>query len=217
MSRLILHDVEQRSDAWFAVRLGKLTGSVASAVVATLKNGGEPSSRRDLRVRLALERITGQPLDKDGYINADMQRGIDCEPVARAAYEAMTGVIVSEVGFVEHAEYAAGCSPDGYLGEFHALVSIKCPKMATHLGYLTAQAMPSEYVPQMLHECWITGARRYEFVSFDDRFPDGLRVHRVSVDVSNDAVDNYAAQAVAFLREVDKEHQGILDRMGVGV
>lgn len=202
--RFITLDVPQRSPEWFAARAGLLTGSVASDMLATLKNGEYAASRRDLRVRLALERLTGAP-QESGYVNADMQRGIDCEPAARAAYEAATGAIVTETGFVRLTDYMAGCSLDGHLDDFATLVSIKCPKSATHLRYLREKSVPSDYVPQMLHECWVTGARRYEFVSFDDRFPDKLRLLRVVRDVTEDEVAAYEAKALAFLDDVARE------------
>lgn len=203
--RFVVINVQQRSEPWFAARAGLLTGSVASDMLATLKNGEPAASRRDLRTRLALERLTGAP-QESCYVNADMQRGIDCEPAARAAYEAATGAIVTETGFVRLTDYMAGCSLDGHLDDFATLVSIKCPKSTTHLRYLREKSVPSDYVPQMLHECWVTGARRYEFVSFDDRFPDKLRLLRVVRDVTEDEVAAYEAKALAFLDEVDREY-----------
>jgi hypothetical protein len=44
-----------------------------------------------------------------------MQDGIDREEAARAAYCALTGQVVTQVGFVSHDELRAGCSPDGII------------------------------------------------------------------------------------------------------
>ena len=203
MSRFVIIDAPQRSPEWFAARLGRLTGSVAKDMLATIGKG-EAAARRDLRTRLALERITGQPQD-DGYVNEAMQRGIDLEPHARMAYEARTGEMVIESGFLSMADHLAGCSLDGHLGTFDTLVSIKCPKAATHLKYLRDGGFPADYVPQMLHECWVTGARRYSFVSYDDRFPEPLRLFLYDRVVMEDEVDAYAVKALAFLDEVARE------------
>lgn len=196
-------DCEQRTPDWYQARLGKLTGSCAADMLATIKSG-EAAARRDLRLRLVCERLTMRS-QEDTYVNAAMQRGIDMEPAARAAYEVLTGQIVQECGFLQHATLEAGCSLDGYVGDVETLVSLKCPKSATHLGYLRAGVMPAAYVPQMLHELWITGARRYDFLSFDDRMPDGLQVFWISLDRNDAQITEYEQKALAFLDEVANE------------
>src|SRR4051812_17167414 len=111
-------DAPQRSNEWFAARVGRLTGSVAAdAMAGPLKSGGEPAARRDLRTRLALERLCQRSLEDD-YLNADMKRGIELEPEALAAYEAATGNLVQVTGFLSHTELLAGCSLDGHIGNF---------------------------------------------------------------------------------------------------
>ena len=204
---MIVLDCPQRSAEWFQARLGRLTGTCAADMLATIKSG-EAAARRDLRMRLVCERLTGQSQD-DGYINAAMQRGIDMEPAALAAYEAITGEMAQRVGFLSHASLLAGCSPDGYVGNLTGIVSLKCPKSATHLGYLRAGVMPSTYVPQMLHELWISGAQFYDFLSFDDRFPQELQTFYVRVARVDAAVDAYEQKALAFLAEVDRELEAV--------
>ena len=197
-----VHTMPQLSPEWFACRAGKFTASHAHEMLATIKSG-EAAARRDLRLTLAVERLTGRPSDP-GFCSPEMQRGIELEPLAIAAYETRTGNLATPVGFCEHDDLAAGCSPDGLVGE-DGSVSVKCPKSATHLGYLKAQTVPSDYLAQMRHELWITGRQWVDFVSFDDRMPDGLqlwmqRVHRVEADIAA-----YELLARAFLREIDTE------------
>lgn len=197
-------DCEQRTPEWHQARCGLLTGSRASDAIDLLKSGGESAKRRDYRLQLVAERLSGRP-QESGFVNAEMQRGTDLEPAARAAYEVVTGSIVLECGFVKSASCAAGCSLDGYLGDFATLVSLKCPKTATHVRYLQEQRFPIDYEPQMLHELWITGAESYHFLSFDDRLPEHLQtflfvVPRASVER---AIDGYAEKARKFLAEVD--------------
>lgn len=206
---MIVVDCVQRSEAWFAARLGKLTGSKAADMLAAVKEG-EAAKRRDLRVQLVIERLTGVSQDR-GYVNAEMQRGIDLEPAARMAYEVLTGRLAIEHGFCQHDTIQAGCSPDG-LADADTLVSLKCPKSATHLKYLRDGVMPRDYVPQMLHEFWITGARFYDFLSYDDRFSgplESLRVFYVRVERDQNAVDAYVKKAMAFLDEVERECEAV--------
>ena len=205
MRRFTVSTCEQRSEEWFRLRAGLLTGSAAADMLATIKTG-EAAARRDLRLRLVTERLTQRP-QEDTYVNAAMQWGIDTEPLARAAYEAVTGEIVQTCGFVKLTDLAMGCSPDGYLGDFDTLLSIKCPKSATHLGYLQAGRFPVAYEPQLLHEMLVTGASAYEFLSFDPRFPEHMQRFRVTVkrESVESAIQDYALKAAAFLKEIDEQ------------
>lgn len=194
---------EQRTQEWFAARVGRMTGSCAKDMLATIKSG-EAAARRDLRTRLVVERLTGQP-QEDGYINADMQRGIDKEPVALAAYEALTGQMVSCTGFLSHNTAMAGCSLDGHVGDFTGILELKCPRSANHLRYLRSGVVPPEHLAQIIHNLFITNATWCDFVSFDDRFPPALQVFRVRVSIDDVDVQAYALALSLFLSEVEKE------------
>jgi hypothetical protein len=200
-------EAEQRSPEWFAARLGKLTGSRASDMLATIKSG-EATARRDYRMQLICERLTGQP-QEDVFVNAAMQRGIDCEPLAFRAYEAETGQLVQRTGFLIHKEHEAGCSLDGHVGDFDGLIELKCPKSATHLRYLRSNVVPAEHIPQILHNLWITGAAWCDFVSFDDRFDAPLTLWIKRVERNEQAIAEYAIKALAFLAEVETEENAI--------
>lgn len=196
---------EQRSAEWFAARVGRLTASCASDMLDILKDGkSDGYRRRDLRARLVCERLTGLP-QEDGYVNAVMQRGIDLEPLAFAAYEAHSGHMVRRTGFLSHDSLLVGASLDGDVDEFTGIVECKCPKAATHLGYLKAGTVPANHLPQIYHELWITGAQWCDFVSFDDRFPEGLqlfvcRVPRVEIDILA-----YEKNALRFLESIEAD------------
>ncbi len=196
-------DAPQRSAEWFQARAGRLTGSAAADMLATIKTG-EAAARRDLRLRLVTERLTGQP-QEDGFVNAAMQRGIDCEPLAFAAYEALTGQMVERSGFLSHTELLAGCSLDGHIGDFAGIIELKCPKSSTHLGYLKAGKVPSAYLPQITHNLWVTGAEWCDFLSWDDRFPADLQTFLVRVKRTDVDVKAYELALRLFLGEVEKE------------
>lgn len=203
--RFTIIDAPQRSEAWFQARLGRVTGSVADDMLAMGRKGAESVGRRDLRIRLALERLTGAPQD-DVYTNAAMQWGIDHEPAAFAAYQAVTGDFAERTGFLAHTELMAGCSLDGHIGDFDGLLEIKCPfKSAVHLENLRAGVVPPEYMPQITHSLWMTGAAWCDFLSFDPRFDADrqtmlVRVPRASVDLKA-----YELVLRNFLAEVERE------------
>lgn len=195
---------EQRTDEWRQARLGRVTGSRAADVVATLKSGGEAAARRDYRMELIIERLTGQSCE-DGFVTKEMQRGIELEPFAFAAYEANVGRVVDKVGFVSSIDRMTGSSPDGVIGDFEGILEVKCPKSATHVGYLRAGVLPKDYEPQVTHNLWVTGARWCDFVSFDDRLPLKLQFFRVLVVLTDEQRSAYAAQVGRFLTQVDLE------------
>lgn len=202
MNATVIH-VPQRSAEWHAARLGRLTGSVANDMLATIQKG-EAAARRDLRLRLVLERLTGQS-QEGGYVNGEMQWGIDHEEDALAAYEAASGILVRRTGFLMHNELMAGCSLDGDVEDFRGIVEAKAPKSATHYGYLKDGSVPKNHMPQILHNLWITGAQWCDFISYDPRFPEEMRlfvrrVQRVEIDVLA-----YSKCAERFLAEVDAE------------
>lgn len=176
-------------------------------MLAQIKTG-EAAARRDLRIKLLVERLTGTP-QEDGFVSTDMQRGVDLEADALAAYEAHTGSVVERVGFISHNTMMIGYSPDGVLDGGTGLLELKVPKSATHLRYIRERGLPSDYLGQVRHALWITGADYLDFASFDPRFPPHLqlfvfRVPRVEIDVLA-----YSKCALKFLDEVDAEYADV--------
>jgi hypothetical protein len=204
-----VHNDPQRSPAWFACRLGRLTGSRASDMLATIKSG-EAAARRDLRSQLVTERLT-QQVQEDTFVNAAMQRGIELEPAAFAAYEAHTGHLARRTGFLAADGLMVGCSLDGDVDDFAGIVELKCPKSATHLRYLKAGGKaPAEHLGQITHNLWVSGAAWCDFASFDDRYPAHLQLVVIRVNRGDVDIDGYATKAQAFLDEVDAECAALL-------
>lgn len=196
-------DAEQRSEAWFAARLGRATGSRAGDILATIKSG-EAAARRDYRLELVTERLTGITAE-DSFVSPEMQRGVELEPAAFALYEAVTGRLVDRSWFLAHRELMAGCSLDGHVGDFEGLIEIKCPKAATHLANLKSGGVPAKYLPQITHNLWVTGAAWCDFVSYDPRWPDHLRLHVARVQPGDVDLAGYEDKLRAFLAEVDRD------------
>ena len=203
MRNFVIVDAEQRSEAWFHARLGRLTGSVAGDMLAKIKSG-EAASRRNLRLKLVLERLTGKPQESD-FLSAAMQAGIDREPLAFAAYEALTGDIAQRSGFLSHVEHWAGCSLDGHLNDFQKLVSIKCRQPAAHYDFLRSGTIPAPAMAQILHELWMTGAEEHDYLSWNPDFPESLQARIVTVRRQDADLGAYEKEALAFLAEVDRE------------
>jgi len=201
-----VHECAQRSLEWFALRAGKLTGSAAKDILATIKSG-EAVGRRDLRYKLVAERLAGQS-QEDTYINQAMQWGLDHEDEARGAYEVITGSLVQVVGFLEHDRLPIGTSPDGLIGD-DGILSLKCPKTATHVKYLRDGKEPSEHWAQNTHELWLTGRAWVDFASYDPRLPAALRLFVVRVTRTAAELADYNDKASTFLAEVDREVEAL--------
>jgi YqaJ-like viral recombinase domain len=203
-------DCAQGSDLWLASRAGRVTASRIKDVLATIKTG-EAAARRDYKAQLVCEILTGRP-QEDGYVNAEMQFGIDTEPAARSAYEAAEGVLVDEVGFVLHPKIErAGASPDGLVSA-DGMVQIKCPKIATHITYLLDGVAPSLYQPQMLWEMACAERAWSDFVSFRPDLPDDLQLFTVRFFRDELRIEAMTKEVVTFLAEVDELVDRLLHR-----
>lgn len=193
-------DCEQRSDEWRLARVGRLTGSRAQHMMARIKSG-EAAARRNLRVGMGLERITGKPYER-GFSSRYTDQGIETEPLGIAAYEARTGSIVERTGFLSCESIMVGCSLDGHINAFEGILEAKCPESATHYGYLKTREIPEEYRWQCLHNMWVSGAKWCDFVSFDPSFPADLQYLCVRMERNEKDITAYALAATMFLAEV---------------
>lgn len=200
-------ECEQRTAAWFSARAGVLSASEAADMLAKpLKSGGEPACRRDLRVSKALELLTGRPAEEAGFVSFDMKRGAEMEPEAVCAYEGQTGSLVRRVGFLRHVSLPIGCSPDGMIGDFERGLELKCPKQATHWGYLQlGGTLPSAYVPQITHSLFVTGLASWDFASYHPDFPESGQLYRVRVTRESVDLKAYELAVSLFWSEVERE------------
>lgn len=198
----------QRTPEWYAARAGRLTSSEADVIFMQGRSkGSESVTKRDLRIRLAIERITGKPI-VDDYQNAEMRYGTEREPDARLAYEAHAGVLLREVGFLSHDAMLIGASPDG-LASDNGGAELKCPKTATHLGYLRDPNVPEGYLPQMRHHLLVSGCEYWDFISFDDRLPEPLQLCVRRLWRKDAQLEAHELAVRNFLTEVERERESI--------
>lgn len=198
------HQIEQRTPEWFALRCGRLCGSKAADMLATIAKG-EAAGRRNLRVQLVLERITGKPQERSAFQSQAMQDGVTREVDAVALYDATTGLCARGTGFVAVNDLMAGCSPDGIIGEFEGLLEVKSPIAATHWEFLKTGIIPDNYIKQITHNLWVTGAQWCDYVSYQPDFPESRRTQIVRVTRAALDIEAYDRAAKKFLAEVDFE------------
>lgn len=200
-----METIEQGSEAWLQLRLGKITASRITDVIAQVKSG-EAAGRENYRIELVCERLTGKPTE--GFTNAHMERGTELEPFARAWYEVEKGEFVKQVPFVDHPTIKnAGASPDGIIGE--GLIEIKCPMAKTHIKYLLEDRVPAKYMPQMAWQMACTHSKWVDFVSYCPELPADMQmfIKRYERD------DAYIAELEAKVIEFDIEVEQVIARL----
>ena len=199
--------IEQRTEEWFQQRLGKVTASRISDVIAKTKTGVS-TSRQNYLVQLVSERLTGKK--GDSFVNQAMIDGIERESAARELYMRTRGVSVTEVGFFDHPTIAmSGASPDGAVnaeeeGKYIGLIEIKCPIETTHTNTLMSKSVPSKYIPQMQWQLACTGAKWVDFVSYNPNFPEELQLFVARVDRDDTYIGELEAEVIKFLDEVEQ-------------
>lgn len=119
---MIIHDVEQNTDAWEKKRCVMPTGSNGSKIIKS--DGSESTQLKPYAEYLAQNKYAGEPVDAwEG--NSYTERGHEMEPIARAWYENQYFVDLEVVGFVTNDLETYGCSPDRRIHR-RKLLEIKC-------------------------------------------------------------------------------------------
>jgi len=164
MNKPIIIDLfEQGSQEWLDARVGCVTMSNAGLLLV----GGKGITRKNYIIDVASEMISGIPSKQISTF--DIDRGNALEPMAREAYELLTGTKVRQIGigYLDEMKRIAA-SPDG-LTDIGG-IEIKCPQPKAHLRTILAKESPKEYQAQMQGCMWVFGVDRWDFVSFCPQF-----------------------------------------------
>lgn len=204
--RFTVVECDQRSPEWLAARIGRVTSTGAVDMLKKGRGSEEAVGKRDLRLRLALERMGQRPLEDD-YTSRAMQQGIEREAAAYAAYEALTGRMLERTGFCSHNDLMAGCSLDGSFDNFTGLVEIKAPEWQAHYEALKTNTVPTNYLRQVNHALFITGAEWCDWMSYNPDFTERLQVKLIRVERNPKALEAYEDALTLFLAEVDLKVQ----------
>jgi len=194
----IIRDIQQGSDEWLELRLGKITASRLADVMSKGRGNAPSKTKASYMLQLAAEKLTGKP--EDSFSNKYMEWGNECEPQARSMYEFDSGNDVEEVAFVEHDEWF-GVSPDGLVGD-NGLLEIKCPKTTTQIERYLAGVFPPAYKAQVQGQLLATGREWCDFVSFDPRITGEASYFCVRVERDEDYLKELSAGILAFKDEL---------------
>lgn len=203
--------MEQLSEEWFAARRGKVTASRVSDVICTTKSGWG-ASRAVYMAELIAERLTGVTVDK--FRNDAMQWGVDKEPDAKDAYSFYRDATILPAAFTVHPTIPdAGASPDGFIAD-DGLLEIKCPQTNTHIDTLLSGSVPGRYVTQMQFQMACTGRRWCDFVSFDPRLPENMRLFVRRIQRDDKVITLLEQDILKFLAELDAKIAALISAYG---
>ena len=165
------HDIDQNSDEWDELRLGRFTASAFKELFMGPKTAGFEKA-----IYLPVfERITGET--PDSFYGKFMERGHELEPYAIEQYEMDSFVEIDNGGFWSFGEWL-GASPDGLIGK-DGLFEGKAPAYNTHINYLIKKEVPQIYFWQVHGQMYVTDRNWVDFYSFHPGIkPLCIRVHR---------------------------------------
>lgn len=155
----VYYDIVQGTESWFALKYGKVGGSTSKGLFV-------PSDT--LLLELLAELTEPFEMEEDSYCSAEMQRGIELEPLARSEAEKYAGVNFLVPGWIQCEEIPIlGISPDGITDDFKVTGEFKCPGAKKHIQTVLTKEIPSDNIHQSLHYFTVNPfCEKHYFVSF---------------------------------------------------
>lgn len=210
----IIHDVEQGTPEWHQVRAGSITASMFGQIMDKLTRGPDKGGYRkpihDYAFRLAIERISGEPLDEGMFENYAMRRGHELEPEARAAHAFLKGLDIERAGFVTTEDGLFGASADGLIGE-EGGSEYKCLIDPARIRDIVLNRDISEFAPQCQGGMWLTGRKWWHFCLYCPALqPAGKDLMVFPVERDEEYIERMESELVAFNRLVEDYRARIL-------
>jgi hypothetical protein len=179
MQRVTWYNVEQNSDEWYQLRLGRYTSSNFGKICANMgKAFGLPAIK--YARKKALEQVTNELDETDNFSNKYMERGHELEPIAIELYELQTFNEVTNGGFYCNDLY--GDSPDGLVGS-DGCIEVKSVIPSTHWERIEKGGIDTAYKWQIQGHLLLSGRDWCDFISYCPEFrPRPLYICRVERD-----------------------------------
>jgi putative phage-type endonuclease len=197
-----MEQIIQGTDAWFALRLGKVTASRVADILAKTKTGAS-ASRQNYLIELALQRVTGT--FEQSFTSQAMQDGVDREAQARVLYEVTTGEFVDQAPFIDHPTIQGfGASPDGLIQE-KGMCEIKCRNNANHWEVIKTGEIPKKYWIQQQAQLSCSGREWNDYVGYNPNFPEKSQLFVKRIYRDGEFIMFMEAEIKQFLIEVKEE------------
>lgn len=183
--------IEQGSNEWRVARLGCMTASRASDIIATGRGGKVYGKARDTYLlELIGEVATGQSPEQGEF--KQTQWGHEHEDSARQIFAFHVGTPVLETPFIyANEEMRYGCSPDG-IADDHSGIEIKSPwTTKVYLDFLLNGEIKPEYIDQVQFSMFVTGLPYWHFACFDPRMKT-KPFHAVTIERDESMMKTFA-------------------------
>jgi hypothetical protein len=168
--------------------------------------GDYSDAAKDYAFRLAVERISGSPLDEQ-FETFAMRRGHELEPEARFAHEMAASVTVQRAGFVTTDDNAFGGSADGLIGEDGGS-EYKCLIDPARLRQVLIDDDTSDFTDQCQGLLWLTGRKWWHFGLYCPALaPIGKELWWREWKRDDDYIERMERDLIAFKALVDENER----------
>ncbi len=172
-----IHNCQQGTLEWTKLHFGIPTASGLDNLLTPefeLRKGEMPKTYVYKKVA---EKLQGRPLIDLSASSFMLEQGMIIEEEARPWYALEYDKKIKQVGFITTDDGRFGCSPDGLIDAYDPVdglqcgIEIKCPSAPVHVKYLVNGALPKEYAAQVMGSMFVTGFKKWMFVSYRRGFP----------------------------------------------
>ena len=210
--------IEQRSEAWFELRKGKITSSEVHKIMGK-------KDLTDTAKTYLLEKVCEfYGGFTEPAVGAALNWGMDQEPIAAEYYENMTGLKVEKASFIPAGDHYGG-SPDGLVLP-DGIIEIKCPyKSANHFkhGMINTAAKFKEVAPGYYYQCVsnmiCADAKWCDFISFDPRVQAEYRMFIFRLELDEEeakAILDRIKLAIVYMTELIVEIEAARPKLLLG-
>ena len=195
----------QRTPEWHERRKGRVTGSIAGAIL-----GLSPYMTRADALRLMVREALGAEREFKG--NVATEYGSHHEAGALIEFQMETGVTVYPAPFVPHDDWL-GASPDGYTSD-GGLIEVKCPYSLRDAAWPVFKPIGPDddaqphYYAQIQVQLYVTGRPHCHFWQWAPRGTrhDIVKLDQGWLDENLPRLRQFHAEFLAELAECPDEH-----------
>lgn len=149
------HDVEQGSDEWENLRLGKITASTVKHLMTSKGKVANSESSRAYLYEIASQRASG--FVEPQFYGYNMERGHYDERLAIDYYEEHHGPVDRRGFYIrEESDWSLGYSPDGETFD-GGLIEVKSRLQKFHIRSFVDDCIPDEHIIQCQAGLLVTG------------------------------------------------------------
>lgn len=206
---MIVYTDEQGSEGWLEARRGVITASRFKDCRERLKNGDLSAKAKLYAMDVARERVGGMAAGV--FQNAAMRFGTEQEPIARAAYEALTGNLCDTAGFIATDDRKFGVSVDAMIDD-DGVWECKCLVSSDMVFTVLVDGDISSFVDQCNGAMWLLDRKWVDLTLWTPDLPHKITVIRIDRD--DDQIEALEADLMAFERLVTKYEQALRATIG---